>query len=200
MTDPFSIAVGALAITQTCVNLVKTLIVAQDALKNGAEAASDAIREISSLRSVCESVHLLFRKVNKDCEIPAIPIEDGNRLKQLCGGLSVGVGDCEQYVKTLELIFLRVYGPTDAHRTRKAIVKGVIQQALKKDELQDIRRQITVHHTSIQSQLTSLSSFYQLIHIENTRKSLTLSQATNQSMKNLNSSMHSIYSIIDKFL
>ena len=94
MTDPFSIAVGALAITQTCVKLTKTLIETRDSLKNGAEEAGHAVREISSLKSVCESVHLLCQKVNKDCDNPAIPTEDGTRLKQLCGALSVSIGDC----------------------------------------------------------------------------------------------------------
>ena len=200
MTDPFSIAVGALAITQTCVKLTKTLIATRDALKNGPEEANDAVREISSLKLVCESVHLLCQKVNKDCEIPAIPLEDGSRLKQICGALSVSIGDCEHYMKTLELLFLRIYGPPDAHRTRKTIAQGVIKQLLKKNELQDVRRQIMTHHTNIQSQMASLSSFHQMIHTEATRKCLTVSQATNKSMQNLNASMHLMYAIIDKFL
>ena len=200
MTDPFSIAVGALAIIQTCVKLTKTLMETRDALKNGAEEASDAVREISSLKLVCESVHLLYQKVNKDCETPAIPIEDGSRLRQLCGALSVSIGDCSHYMKTQESLFLRIYGPPDAHRTRKTIAQGVIKQFLKKDKLQDVRRQITTHHTNIRSQMASLSSFYQMIHTEDTRKCLTVSQATNKSMQNLNASMHSIYSIIDKFI
>ena len=200
MTDPFSIAVGALAITQICVKLMRTLIETRDAFKNGAEEASDAVREISSLKSVCESVHLLCQKVNKDCETPAIPIEDVSRLKQLCGALSVSIGDCERYMKTLELLFLRIYGSPDAHRTRKNIAQGIIKQFLKRDELQDIRRQITTHHTNIQSQMASLSSFQQMIHTEVTRKCLTVSQATNKSMQKLNASMHSMYSIIDKFI
>ena len=200
MTDPFSIAVGALAIAQTCVKLTKALIESRDALKNGAEEAGDAVREISSLKLVCESVHLLCQKVNKDCETSAIPIEDGSRLKQLCGTLSVSIGDCEHYMKTLELLFLRIYGSPDARRTRKSIAQGVIKQFLKKDELQDVRRQITTHHTNIRSQMASLSSFYQMVHTEITRKCLTVSQATNKSMQNLNASMHSIYSIIDKFI
>ena len=200
MTDPFSIAVGALAITQTCVKVMKTLIETRDALKNGAEEANDAVREISSLKLVCESVHLLCHKVNKDCETSAIPIEDSSRLKQLCGALSVSIGDCALYMKALELLFLRIYGSPNAHRTRKTIAQGVIKQFLKKDELQDIRRQITTHHTNIQSQMASLSSFYQMIHTDVTRKCLTVSQATNKCMQNLNASMHSMYSIIDKFI
>ena len=103
-------------------------------------------------------------------------------------------------MKTLELLFLRIYGSPDAHRTRKTIAQGIIKHFLKKDELQDIRRQITTHHTNIQSQMASLSSFYQMIHTEVTRKCLTVSQATNKSMQKLNASMHSMYSIIDKFI
>lgn len=169
MTDPFSIAVGALAITQTCVTLTKTLVAAKNALKNGAEDASDAVKEISSLKSVSESVHLLCQKVNKNCETPSLPVEDNNRLKQICGDLSVNVGECEQYMKTLELLFLRIYGSAEERRSGKAVVKGVIKQFLKKDELQEIRQQIATHQSAIQSQMTILSSYYQMTHIEATR-------------------------------
>ena len=200
MTDPFSIALGALTITQTCVKITKTLMAMRDAIKNGAEEVNDAVKEILSLKSVCESVHLLCQKINKSFESQAIWFEDSTRLRQLCGALAVSVGDCEQYSKTLELLFLRTHGSLDAQRTRISVSKGVVKQLLKKDELQDIRRKITTHHTSIQSQVTSLSSFNQTIHMENTKRCLTISQATNESLQNLNASMHSMHLIIDQYI
>lgn len=200
MSDPFSITVGALSLIQTCVSLTKILIAAKKSLTNAGGEADDAVKELSGLKSVCESMQDVCQRVRKDYGSPALSVLDARRLKELCGRLAVSVEDCKEYVSKLQSLLIGIFGPTNAPAGRRAIIKCATRQLFKKDDLQEICRKVSTHRSNIQSQITGLNSFYQIIHIDHTRQSLTTLSTMNSSIQILQTSMQSVHLIVDQFL
>lgn len=200
MADPFSIAMGAFTLTQTCISLTKLLMTTKESLTNSGREADDAIKELSGLKLVCQSVYDVCQRVGKDDGSSALSIVDLGRLKELCGRLSLSVEDCKETMKSIETLFLGIFGPTNAPAGRRAIIKSTFEQLLKKGDLQEIRRKISTHHSNIQSQLTSLTAFYQIVQIDDKRKSLMTLSNMNTSIQRIQTSMQSVHSIVDQFL
>jgi tetratricopeptide (TPR) repeat protein len=200
MADPFSIIVGALSLTRTCVTLTKILVATKESLTNAGSEADDAMKELSGLKSVCESVQNVCQRVRKDYESPALSVLDTRRLKGLCSRLAVSVEDCKEYMSKLELLLIEIFGPKNAPAGRIATIRSATKHLFKKNDLQEIHRKISTHSSNIQSQMTGLNSFYQMIHIDHTWQCLTTLSTMNSSIQILQTSMQSVHLIVDQFL
>ena len=200
MTDPFSITVGAIGLAQTCAKLTKTIIAVKESFANVEVEATDAVKELSGLKAVCESVQDVCERLKKDRGHSKLSISDIGRLKELCGRLGVSVEDCREYVSKLELLFLEIFGPTNAPAGRRAVFKSATKQLFVKDRLTHIRQNISTHRSNIQSQLTAVSALYQIVHIERVEQSLATLASQNDLVQRFQAPMQSIHSVIDQLL
>ena len=200
MADPLSTTLGALSIVQTCINVTKIFIATKQVLISITNEADDTVKELSGLKSVCESVHHICEKIKGDYGSPALSTSDAIRTRELCGRLALSVEDCNGYMDQLEMLSVRVSGTTDIGRNRKSVVMSAIKQFLKKDELQEIRGKIFTHRSNIQGELACLSSFCQFNLVEYSKQSLKTMSIMNASINTIQNSMQSSHSIIDQYL
>jgi DNA-binding FrmR family transcriptional regulator len=155
MADPFSIAVGAMAVASACVSLGRQIYQLQKDIGGINNEVSTLLSDVDGLGNLCQTVKAMYE--TRTVDVMTQSTEQAQLTDDLWAHLGKGLENCLSVVTKLDGIFEKIRGNPEASVSGKIdALKKVLRKRLREKDLQDCRTQMAAYQSALQIVLSAI--------------------------------------------